>query len=1627
MLVKKVFLLLIFVSACQLANAQYFLFSEDPETFPTEVINSLNRIDTESARKVASDFRSVWDYSLSEEQRLQIIRVAKTMKDREMRLRPYFEYFFSYITYSIKQASISNQNLNAILAINEDAAKTATLKEYNKFLLTLNLYFAREYIYYSRFKYVKAIGGTYEFQIADLLEQVSEIVEEDTTAVDDYLPDDFIVEETDDSWATDTSWVSDDASSWEDDDSSWWDDDDDGWGDSNEVDDTPQRDIVASSGRDYVAELIAKFNPPVASGPLMKLKGTDILLVSKYDSITIKNTSGTYELEGKNFLGNGGKATWSGELKAMQGASVALGDYYFDVGKSEIWTPYATLTFPQFLNKEVPGVFRYRSEVVRPKNRPKKNFPYFESLQSDVEVDLPFQGVSYTGGIAFSGQKMYGRSISRNTGTLTIRDGKGRTLVAKSQEFSFVDSLVTSDDALIYLIHSREDREDTIYNPSVALKYDPAEKTLVLSSSKNRDFKNAPYYSTYHLMDMYTDRLSWDMKTDSLDLSIASARNRIPALLVSEDYFSPDVFRRFGVGLGFHPVIVAVNYAKKYQTNEFYIDELISEHKITLAQANETAKILRREGFAEYDPITRLLKLKEKAYHSWEANFKKRDYDHLMISSILNSAPNATIHLTDDELVVRGVKEFYLSKEKDLLIRPDKGIVKLSSNRNVKFDGMVSAGDFKYKGKDFEFDYEQFLVNMPTIDSISIQITVEDSTDNGSARTPYKESLSNHINQTSGVLYLDQPGNKSGNDKNYSYPYFTSDSEAVVYFDAPEYLDGAYDRSIRFIVPPFEMDSTNREDERSITFKGRLESGGIFPTFEEELVIMPDNTLGFEHDVPDEGYVLYRTGAKLYNNIRLDSEGLRSSGQLDYITTSVNSEDFTFYMDSVTAIGTDGVITEGDKYGASYPSAEISAYRMKWLPRKDSLFLRSIGDPFRFYDRTATLNGSVNVTKKGVFGSGTLLTRGSKSRSDKMTFAQYSYSARNADFEVLSDNPSKPAMSGNDISLDFDLLSNTADISPEQTGVASLDFPYAQMKTSLSEAFWDLEDSVVTMLKAPGVDIRDSYFYSTRPELDSLAFSATQAAYDINTFELEIEGIPYIIVADAKITPENGKTTILKDSELLPFDNAEIVIDTLNEYHFLFDGNIKILSRKAFEGDATYKLVNAEEDSFNIKFRSFELTDVPIDKKETRLMTVSGGEILESDKVKISAGFNYKGAVTMYAYKEPLELDGLVKLQTSFFGNDYNKWIQYQRSGDENEVAIDFENATYEDGAKVYAGLHIDIRGDVYTSVFGDRRDISDVDLFTPKGILKYDVDNAYYQIETPSKTKGETYEGTTFIYDDNTQGVIFEGLVDFSKSQEKGFQIIASALGTGNAKTGNYSMDLTALINFDIHSSIPAEMALDLSDLLERVGLAPAHDNSVQVMYKLANIIGDEPTRDYEARSLRNYVPLVESDRYMPATLGISNVDMEWSIQHKTWYNTSKIGLSHVDRSDINAKMPGFMEISKNEAEQDVVNIFLQPSAGTWYFFGYSDGELLILSSNEDFNKAILDRTKSGKTKSGDLIYQLAEASEVLTFINTFRLNHQGITEPYDLELPGDINFDEDESFDTIQKEEEDDDGFGF
>jgi hypothetical protein len=97
------------------------------------------------------------------------------------------------------------------------------------------------------------------------------------------------------------------------------------------------------------------------------------------------------------------------------------------------------------------------------------------------------------------------------------------------------------------------------------------------------------------------------------------------------------------------------------------------------------------------------------------------------------------------------------------------------------------------------------------------------------------------------------------------------------------------------------------------------------------------------------------------------------------------------------------------------------------------------------------------------------------------------------------------------------------------------------------------------------VPIENSYFYTTRKDLDSLNFNAEKAVYDLKTQEMKVSGIPYIIVADAKITPENNEVLILENAKIGTLKNTTIVLDTLNGYHRLTEGVVDVFLARSFQ------------------------------------------------------------------------------------------------------------------------------------------------------------------------------------------------------------------------------------------------------------------------------------------------------------------------------------------------------------------------------------------------------------------------------------------------------------------------------
>ena len=70
-----------------------------------------------------------------------------------------------------------------------------------------------------------------------------------------------------------------------------------------------------------------------------------------------------------------------------------------------------------------------------------------------------------------------------------------------------------------------------------------------------------------------------------------------------------------------------------------------------------------------------------------------------------------------------------------------------------------------------------------------------------------------------------------------------------------------------------------------------------------------------------------------------------------------------------------------------------------------------------------------------------------------------------------------------------------------------------------------------------------------------------------------------------------------------------------------------------------------------------------------------------------------------------------------------------------------------------------------------------------------------------------------------------------------------------------------------------------------------------------------------------------------------------------------------------------------------------------------------------------ISGKSNAAKAKVGELVYNTTDLTATLDFINRFRKDYFDIDEPYELDIPMDIEEDptkEDEEFETIVEEDE-------
>lgn len=1555
-------LLTVFTTAWAQGNA-----SRMTVAFPDSIQLVLNGMGSETARDVAAKFPNVWT-GLDPGQRQQVQSQITQMKISGYQSKAYLLPYFVALVDAVTIEHTTSDVLTSYLTTAGNVIDLADAAKVLGFFSQATIFFAYHALHYDKTFRILIPEGTYTFDYLGLPTTNNVVTQgpaEDTTQ--------------NDPWANYDSMQ-----------------------DAQAYDTVPQPVMPA---------WMQPPPQPFIDGPVIKFTDVTFNFVTSYDSVFLRDTEGNFSFNGKMFVGKGGSFGWTPAGLSEDSVYCNFNDYHFNTDKPGFMAEMAMLNYSGRTNGKIAGQFEFQSQA-RPDST-WSTYPRFHSYENNLAIaGLAGDEGSYSGGFSLEGRKILSTDLNGGVATIRVTDSSGLRFKVKSNNFIFGDSTFAAERASLAIYHGN----DSIVHPAVWIKYDWAKKFMIIQGAKGF-MRNTPYAASFFNIDFSADKIKWDLKKDTMNIYTTGGRSTSPMIIESENYYDAEDFRLLrGQGFHFHPVALVAIYCLQNNTRDFYTGNLITTTGQKPEEIKMAVEFLSQKGLLTYNAATDQIHVNEKLIRIWEAYKGDADFDNLKIHSLIDTYPNATLSLQDGSMTVRGVDEFKVSDSLNVVVKPDSSVITILQNRDIKFNGTVTAGNFEITGKDFTLKYDSFFINLPTIDSINF-FTMEKNARGQTVRKKLNNSMVGadstaaaegglaNTSQSSGTLYISKPNNKSGRDKYPDYPRLDATTGGVMYFDRREVLNGAYDRSVFFVVPPFKLDSLNDADPTSVNFDGTFVSNGMFPNFKEKLHTMPDKSLGFIHQIPTDGYHLYKTDAVGTGTITLNSKGLRLAGNVKYLAANVKSDDFVFYPDSVITQGSHTGLTEQQFGAVKFPQASFPDYKMKWYPRSDQMTFNSQGKPFSFYDSTAFFKGAVSIAKSGVSGKGNLETQTALLNSDEMSFTATDYSARHATFKAKSADPAKPLVAGTDVRVKYDLANNYADISPEVEGEAAIEFPYAQFKTSIPNARLDMNAQKIVMSKRPDVPIENSYFYTTRKDLDSLSFYAERAEYDLKTQQLKVSGIPYIIVADAKITPENNEVLILENAKIGTLRNTTIVLDTLNGYHRLTDGVVDIVSRKEFSGYATYQYVNLLKDTFAIKMTDFHLEPItPAPGTNQRnvkrtsnatMQTVATGSVDEKEKLVLGAGMYYKGEMTMYATRPSLQLDGYVKLDIKKIPN-YDTWIHYTQTGDESDINIDFDNALSEGGKKVDAGLYYKASDNsLYITFISDPNEEDDA-FFLPSGTLHYDTASHEFRIEDLDKAAGTKLSGKVFAYNDETSQVRFEGPVNMF-SNTKDFQVTASAIGQGNIATNEISMNSFVMITPNMPQEIFNMMAMDLQKVVKNEGAQEGIGDETQLLYKISDIVGERAAKDYEQRSLQGYVSLAT----IPTTarpLVFADVDMKWSQDHKAFYSTGKLGLSNILHYDINGAFDGYMEVKKNPDGSQVFNVFFKASPDSWYYFGYEDGQMLVYSSVPEFNDLISKKTNAGKAKVGEMTFVPGSEEETLAFINRFRKEYLGIEVPYNL-----------------------------
>lgn len=1271
------------------------------------------------------------------------------------------------------------------------------------------------------------------------------------------------------------------------------------------------------------------------------------------DSGVVYNTRGVYYPYKGVFIGETGKVNWKRAGFDDNTVWAELKKYQIILKTSGFTADSVVFYNKNYFQKPLIGTL---SEKVVSEKGNNISYPRFDSYSKRMEIPNIAKDVNYDGGFSMRGPKFLGSGNKEEDAKLIFhKDGK-KFLIVGAKNIGITKDKLTAETANIIFYFDK----DSITHPSVNMKFLIQERMLSLIRTTD-GISKSPFLNSFHKVDMFFEELAWKIDDPKIDLRMLVGNSQEDAMFESANYFRTDRYDRIQGIDQVNPLIAMRDFVRKNgDVKDFSGQEYARHIKFALKDVAPGLIRLSIMGFITYDVEDDEVHVTEKLFDYIAARAAKIDYDVIQFPSVVRASANASINLLNYDMTIFGVKQIFMSDSQNVVVYPLEQKITLKKNRDFTFAGVVHAGRFDFFGKEFSFNYDKFVIDLKNVDSLRLMVKSREPDAYGEYPLVKVRTVLENIN---GNLEIDHPANKSGRKPYPSFPIFNSFKDSYAYYNKKTIQNGKYPKDkFYFHLEPFTIDSLDNFTNEGLTFKGEMVTAGIFPTFKEKLTLQEDYSLGFITQTPPGGYPMYGGKATYNSAVKLSNQGLRGDGTLNYVTSVSQSNDFIFFPDSTKAIAQIFDVKE-QKGKPEFPQMHAEDARIHFAPAKDNMNIFNHKDKkFQSYNGQSEFNGGLSLTPKQLYGSGVADFSNAKLQAKWVKFKFNSFDSDTSNFSLKALDIASLAFATDNVNSHIDFDKRLGEFKSNGKG-SVVKFPVNQYICFMDNFKWYMDDSQIELgasknavAKAANedLDLVGPEFISVHPKQDSLRFQSPSAKYDLKKYVITAKEVKYINVADARIYPDKGDVIIEKDAVMRTFTNAKIIANAVTKYHNLYNCTVNVFAKKSYAGSGFYDYV----DEIKTK-QTFYFSNVSVD---TTYQTYAETEIKDTAKFRLSPMFEFKGKVKLKATNQFLVFDGSARMSHDCAAIS-KSWFKFESEINPMNIYIPVAKDPVDAlGKPIAASMMVTTDSTHFYSAFmSPKESTNDPHVLPADGFLFFDKGSREYRISNKEKLVERSLPGNYLSLNTAQCKVYGEGKVNLGGD-------------FGQLKVESYGSALHYIIPdsviFDMLMSIDfffEDNAIEkMSDQIIGMADLKPTDFSRPVFEKgMREMLGKE-----QADKLISQLNLYGSYKKFPddlkKTLFITDLKMKWNKDTRSYTSYGQIGIGNINKAQVNKYVDGRIELVKKRGG-DILNIYLELDQGNWYYFNYTRGTMLAVSSNEAFNTVLKELKPEKREKAGD------------------------------------------------------------